>query len=265
MLTRIVTAVVLAILMTLVILFVPYNIFNGIVLLIIMAGLYEFFRITLPPESVYREAAWIYGVASAVSLIILKSPQIFAGVLIAGLFVVALIHMRAATAFEGTTSRIGLTVLGVVYLSATLPFWGFLRGLPHGKALIFMAIASAAMGDTFAMFAGKAFGRHKFAPLASPNKTLEGFLAGFVGSVLSVFVVKLIGWKELPFYHVVAIGVLIGFVGPFGDLIESMFKRDHHVKDSGTIIPGHGGILDRLDAMIFTGPAVFIYAKFLLI
>ena len=265
MLTRIITAIVLAVLMTLVILFAPHNIFNGIVLLIIMGGLYEFFKLMLPPESVYREAAWIYGVCSAVSLIILKSPQVFAGVLIAGLFVLALIHMKVATTFEGATSRIGLSVLGVVYLSATLPFWGFLHGLPHGKALIFMAIAAAAMGDTFAMFAGKAFGRHKFSPLTSPNKTMQGFFAGFIGSILSIFIVKMIGWRELPMAHVLALGVLIGFVGPFGDLIESMFKRDCHVKDSGTIIPGHGGILDRLDAMIFTGPAVFIYAKFLLI
>jgi len=264
MLTRIITAIVLAVLMTAVILFVPHNIFNGIVLLIIMGGLYEFFKLALPPESVYREAAWIYGVCSAVSLIILKSPQVFAGVLIAGLFVISLIHMRVATTFEGTTSRIGLSVLGVVYLSATLPFWGFLHGLSHGKALIFMAIAAAAMGDTFAMFAGKAFGRHKFSPLTSPNKTMEGFFAGFVGSILSVLVVKMIGWRDLPLGHVLALGVMIGFVGPFGDLIESMFKRDWHVKDSGTAIPGHGGILDRLDAMIFTGPAVFIYAKFFL-
>lgn len=261
MLKRIVTAVVLAVLIASSILFLPVNIFNAFILLIIMGGLYEFYKITLPAQEMYREGAWIYGVCAAVALIILKDPQVFAGVLIGGLFIISLIHMKIATTLEGTTSRIGITILGVVYISATMPFWGFLRALEHGQALIFMGIAAAAMGDTFAMFTGKLIGKHKFAALTSPNKTMEGFIAGFAGSVLSVWIIKMIMWKDLPMAHVIGLGVLVAFVGPFGDLIESMIKRDHHIKDSGTIIPGHGGILDRLDAMIFTAPAVYLYAK----
>ena len=136
--------------------------------------------------------------------------------------------------------------------------------LPHGRALVFIGIAATAMSDSFALFGGKLFGRKKFAPLTSPNKTWEGFVSGFLGSVLSVLVVKFIGWKELPYIHVVILGIFIGFIGPMGDLIESLIKRDHHVKDSGDIIPGHGGFLDRLDAMIFVGPFMYLYAKIVL-
>jgi phosphatidate cytidylyltransferase len=169
--------------------------------------------------------------------------------------------MRHSTVLEGLIARIGVTLFGAVYLGATLPFYSLVRELPHGKALVFMGISAAAMSDTFAMFTGKAIGRRKFAPLASPNKTWEGFIAGLAGSVLAVWVVKLIGWRELPLVHVLALGIIIGLVGPMGDLIESLIKRGYHVKDSGGIIPGHGGVLDRLDALVFVGPVLYLYAK----
>lgn len=265
MLTRIISAIVMAALVAAAVLWAPEIVFNALILLIITAGLYEFFKLTLPPVSVYREVAWIFGVVLAAEFLFLGDKSPLAATLVIGLFAVTLVYMRCATTSEGVTAMIGVTLLGVVYLCATLPFFGFLRELPHGKALVFMAISAAAMSDTFALFAGKVFGRHKFAPLTSPNKTMEGFLAGLLGSVLSVFAVKVIAWHDLPSVHAVSIGLLIGFVGPMGDLIESLFKRDYHVKDSGSIIPGHGGFLDRLDAMIFAGPALYFYVKVFII
>ncbi|MBI2341590.1 MAG: phosphatidate cytidylyltransferase [Deltaproteobacteria bacterium] len=263
MTVRIISAIVMAVMVTLVIFFAPPLIFKGIILLLIMGGLYEFFKLALPAEPIYQEAGWIWGIALASSILFLKGPYAFLTALLAGLFIVTLIYMKNATTLEGVTSKIGLTLLGAVYLGATLPFFGLARELSHGRALIFMGISAAAMSDTFALFGGKAFGRHKFAPLTSPNKTMEGFAAGLIGSVLAVFVVRQIAWADLPLHHVVIIGILIGFIGPMGDLIESLFKRDYHVKDSGHIIPGHGGFLDRLDAMIFVGPFVYLYARFL--
>lgn len=265
MITRIISAVVMAVLLTLVILFSPLIAFNGVVLLLVMGGLYEFYRLTLSTDSLYREAAWVYGVAVASSLLFFRPTYLFIAVVLVGLFFVTLIYMYHATTLEGVTSKIGLTLMGAIYLGATLPFWGMIRMLPHGRTLVFMGIAAAAMSDSFAFFAGRAFGRHKFAPLVSPNKTWEGFAAGFAGSIISVFIVKLIGWKDLPILHVVIMGVFIGFIGPMGDLIESLIKRGCHVKDSGSIIPGHGGFLDRLDAMVFVGPFMYLYARLWLV
>ncbi len=248
-----------------VILYAPQMVFNAIVLLIIMGGLYEFYKLTLPNDLIYREAGWIFGITVAASVLFFSTQlHILLTILITGIFIISLIYMKHATTLEGATSRIGLTLLGALYLGATLPFWALLREIPHGRALMFMGIAATAMTDTFGMFGGKLFGRHKFAPLTSPNKTMEGFFAGFVGSVLAIYVIKMIGWKDLPLVHVLAMGIIIGFIGPFGDLIESLIKRDHHVKDSGNIIPGHGGFLDRLDAMIFVGPFMYLYAKLIL-
>lgn len=261
---RIISAVVLSILMASVIIFAPVMIFEGIVLLIIMGGLYEFFKLTLPVDPIYREAGWIWGIAVACSVMFFRDHNIVIAVLLIGVFIISMVHMGHSTILEGITSRIGVTLLGVVYLGATLPFWGLIRTLEHGRALIFLGIASAALCDTFAMFAGKTIGRRKFAPLTSPNKTWEGFFAGIAGSIFGAYVAKAIAWPQMPLLHVLILGLLIGFVGPMGDLIESLFKRDYHVKDSGSIIPGHGGFLDRLDAMIFTGPLVYCYALLVL-
>lgn len=260
MVKRIITAIILAFAMAAVVLWAPLLIFNGVVLLIIAGGLYEFFKLVLPPEPVYHEAGFFWGLAVAAFFLFIGKPYIVFASIVAGLFFISLIHMRHSTTLEGVTANIGLTLLGVVYLGATLPFWGLLRSLPHGRALIFLGIAAAAMCDTFAMFAGKAFGRHKFAPLTSPNKTMEGFIAGIPGSIFGAWLAKIIAWPALPVVHVIILGLVIGFIGPFGDLIESIFKRDYHVKDSGNVIPGHGGFLDRLDAMIFVGPFVYLYA-----
>lgn len=251
----------MAALIAIAILFAPLILFNAIILLVVMGGLYEFYKLTLPSEDIYRETGWVYGVAVTSSLLFFKNPYIFIGTVILGLFFVTLIHMKHSTVLEGVTARIGVTLLGAIYLGATMPYWGMLRSLSHGKALVFMGIAAAAMSDSFALFGGKTFGRHKFAPLTSPNKTMEGFVTGFVGSILGVLIVKFVAWPTLSFLHVIIIGIMIGFVGPFGDLIESLFKRDYHVKDSGNVIPGHGGFLDRLDAMIFVGPVLYLYAR----
>lgn len=264
MLIRIITAIILAALMAAVVLWAPPIVFNGIVLLVIVGGLYEFFKLALPPEAIYREAALIWGLALAAGILFFGEPLVTLAILLGGLFFVMLVHMRHSTVMEGITSRIGITTLGVIYLGATLPFWGLLRVLDHGRALIFIGIAAAALSDTFAFFVGRAIGRRKLARLVSPNKTVEGFVAGFFGSVLGVYLAKIISWPALSLIHVLILGLAIGFVGPMGDLIESVFKRDYHVKDTGHVIPGHGGFLDRLDAMVFTGPLVYLYAKLIL-
>ena len=264
MLTRVITAIILAILTTTVVLWAPQQVFDGIILLIIAAGLYEFFKLTLPTEKLYRITGILWGIIFSATLLFLRHSNAPSAVILSGLFIILLVYMHHATTFEGVVFKVGITLLGVVYLGATLPFWGFLRAMPHGRALVFMGIAAAALCDTFAMFAGKAIGGKKFAPLTSPNKTVIGFIAGFLGSLAGVYIVRIIGWQELPLLHVLIIGLAIGFIGPMGDLIESLFKRDYHVKDSGNVIPGHGGVLDRLDAMIFVGPFVYWYAKWAL-
>jgi phosphatidate cytidylyltransferase len=125
---------------------------------------------------------------------------------------------------------------------------------------VVLACALTWLDDTGAYFAGRAFGRHKLLPKVSPKKTWEGFAGGWLASLAAAFAVRAIGFHALSVVDCLVLGLLAGIVGPTGDLSESLLKRSLDVKDSGRILPGHGGILDRIDALLFNGVLVFVYA-----
>ena len=264
MLKRVLSALVMAALLVVVIFFSPPFVMETFVLILVAGALFEFFKLCLPPERIYHVIGIIWGLSVSLSLLVFRDPTSVLISFVGGLFVVTLVHMKHSTVLTGVTSRIGVTTLGVMYLGMTLPFWALLYRLPYGRVLVLIGIAATAMCDSFALFAGKAFGRHKFAPMTSPNKTMEGFFGGFVGSILTVWLIKLLALPGLQTIHVIAMGLCIGFIGPMGDLVESLFKRDYQVKDSGNLIPGHGGVLDRVDAMVFVGPFLYVYARWFL-
>ena len=111
-------------------------------------------------------------------------------------------------------------------------------------------------GYTFAYFAGRAFGKRKIVPSISPNKTLEGFIGGFIGCVITGIVYAVI--SHIPVYIGAYVGIICGVLAPLGDLFESKLKRLCNVKDSGTLLPGHGGVLDRFDSLMFTAPVTLL-------
>lgn len=120
------------------------------------------------------------------------------------------------------------------------------------------------VGDTAAMGIGKWLGKHKLAPAVSPNKTVEGLIGGFVGAVVISMIVYVWKFSHLPIYHFIIIPILCSLFGQLGDLVESMWKRSLGLKDSSAIIPGHGGVLDRFDSLLFAAPVLYYYAHLLL-
>jgi len=130
---------------------------------------------------------------------------------------------------------------------------------PEGLQWVISALVITWANDTCAYFAGRLFGRHKLHPAVSPNKTWEGFAGGAFGSVAGMFVARWVAFPALTTVDCIALGLLGAVLGPLGDLCESLLKRAHGVKDSGTLIPGHGGLLDRVDALLFNAPAVYLY------
>lgn len=165
------------------------------------------------------------------------------------------------------------TVTGALYGGGTLAFWVLLRHLPEtapepaqpmdGVALVVFPIAVTWMGDTFAYFFGVRFGKKKLIEKVSPKKTVLGGAAGLVGSMLTAGGLGYLLLGDIPGYGIswpvaMLFGAVISVLGQIGDLTESVMKRDAGVKDSGAILPGHGGVLDRLDAIYFTVPAAFL-------
>ena len=155
---------------------------------------------------------------------------------------------------------------GIAYVGCLMGFMIALRVWSKtplsGPELLMMLFIVIWAGDSFAYFAGRSFGRHKLAPIVSPNKTWEGSVAGFVFSIVAAIVCKYTFISEMSLSNAVGIGAIIGVVGQIGDLCESIVKRAAAVKDSGAIIPGHGGMLDRVDSLLFGAPAMYYYLFF---
>lgn len=130
---------------------------------------------------------------------------------------------------------------------------------PVGWKLVFFLLLVVWLGDSGAYYVGRSFGKHKLSPRISPKKTVEGLAGGIVTSIVAAIVIHFTFFKEFPLHHAVIAGVILSFAGVIGDLAESMWKRSAEVKDSGTLIPGHGGFLDRFDSIFFTAPILYCY------
>lgn len=144
----------------------------------------------------------------------------------------------------------------IVYLGIPFSIAADLQN--QGSAELLLLLSVIWTGDTAAFLVGRRWGRHKVTPGISPQKSLEGFIAGFSFSVLAAFLLGsalLPGWSDA---HLVSVGLLLGLTGPLGDLFESLLKRGANIKDSSVLIPGHGGILDRTDSLLFALPAYYL-------
>jgi phosphatidate cytidylyltransferase len=132
-------------------------------------------------------------------------------------------------------------------------------GLRIGPKLVFFLLLVVWLGDAGAYYIGKQFGRHKLSPLISPKKTIEGGIGGILTAIITAVVIHFTFFREFPLLLAIVGGVILSIAGVIGDLAESMWKRSAAVKDSGTLIPGHGGFLDRFDSVFFTAPILYVY------
>lgn len=168
-----------------------------------------------------------------------------------------------------------VTLLGLFYIGLSFSHLLLLRfidsiylvpsasSLSYGSMYLWIAFLGTWASDTFAYFVGSQFGRTKLCPAISPGKTREGAVGGLIGSMLTVLAFG--SFLGITWYHLIAIGLLVGFVAPLGDLVESVIKRYAGVKDSGAFFPGHGGVLDRFDSIMFTVPTVYYYVQVFLL
>ncbi len=158
------------------------------------------------------------------------------------------------------------TLLGALYLGVLGGTLGALRLRPPveaGGRRVVLLLAIVILADTFAFFVGHALGRRRLAPSLSPGKTVEGAIGGLVGGVLGALLVQKLALAELPPLHAAGLGVAVSALGIAGDLEESLLKRWAGAKDSGRLFPGHGGMLDRLDSLLFGAPVLYYYFQYL--
>jgi phosphatidate cytidylyltransferase len=228
--------------------------FHGFFLLITVGALREYFAMGFPGRPRDQVIGIAFGLA--VSSIVFF-PQLTPGdMVLAPLLVLMLsIYLFLHGQIEERLARLAWTLLGSLYLGYLLPHWSSLFRLPHGRAWVFFVLVVIMAGDISAYFVGRRFGTKKLAPEISPGKTVEGAIGYVLGSVSAGCLTGISLAVGLSWLELAMLSGLLSVLGQVGDLFESWIKRAFAVKDSGRLLPGHGGLLDRLDSLIF--PAVF--------
>lgn len=242
----------------------PPGLLALLVALASLIGLWEYFRIVFKDD--FNVAAYPFLLIAAIfaAAIIWAAHQQVPAYILA-----ALLLNLAGCAFYGffrfrpdfpVVSMITRQVCGVVYVPLSLATLVLLYRSDNGAAWVFLVLAVVFSGDTAAFYVGRTWGRRKLCPNVSPGKTVEGAVGGVAGSVVAGSLVKLLALPELPWQESMIFFVAASVLGQAGDLFESILKRTSGVKDSGTLLPGHGGILDRIDALLFVAPLAFLFS-----
>jgi len=179
-----------------------------------------------------------------------------------GMITILILRLILVNNPSGSIFHIGPLGLGIFYIAGFLSFQWHIRMYEEGVKYIFLLYASVWLADTFAYYIGTYLGNHKLYPSVSPAKTVEGAVGSVIGGMIGSVVIKfLLEIKGISLGFSLMIGALLGLSAIVGDLIESMIKRDAGVKDSSSLIPGHGGILDKIDGLLVSGPILYIVMR----
>lgn len=227
-------------------------------------GANELFGMTLPnarPLQSWGLLASLGLYAAMVLSVDPRTPSLAITALVLGGVGVSLLYPEP---IEGAAARLAWLIAGPMYIGGLLGALGLLFSRPNGGGWALLAMMLAWLADTGGYFTGRAFGKRRLAPRISPGKTVEGAAGGILGSIAGALLAHFWYLPALSLGGALALGVVAGALGQVGDLGISLIKRSRRIKDSGWIIPGHGGMLDRIDALLFTSAMAWVYAEWLL-
>jgi phosphatidate cytidylyltransferase len=237
--------------------------FSAIAAAGIMLGLYEYYRLSTPGGEVQGLTA----AAAVLAAFYFGRHELIVAIIAALVIVELLVQLFARGKDEDFSEMLpaaAIRIFGVLYVAVLGGYIIAIRVIESpipqlaAKLLTLFFIVVFA-GDTGAYYTGRAMGRRRLAPRVSPGKTVEGAIGGLLGNVVAALIAHFTFFPELKIIHAVPLALLMGVLGITGDLCESMLKRGASAKDAGNLIPGHGGLLDRLDSMLFNAPLLYYY------
>ncbi|MBW2170980.1 MAG: phosphatidate cytidylyltransferase [Deltaproteobacteria bacterium] len=230
--------------------------------LVAAVALLEYYALVLPGDTLVTKVS---GLVLGLTLLFSVSAdvQVVPAVLVLVFFGSALICLTLFHPQAPVPEMLYRQVTGLIYIPLLLGHLILIRDWDHGVTWVFFLLAVIFAGDTAAYYTGKTFGHHKLSPNISPGKTVEGAVGGLVGNLLVGVPFKIYCFAEFGWGPWLALILVMGVLGQAGDLTESMLKRSAQFKDSGKIFPGHGGLLDRIDALIFAAPALYYFKTYL--
>jgi len=262
-LKRIIAALVLTPLFLILIIKGSYVHYSMLVVVLASLGLWEYFNLIGDRvDRRLRNIGILWGVLLAGGFHV-GSSQVIIAMLALGFISVCLVRLSKVGDLGTVFQEIGYTFLGPLYVGLLLGHLSLIRATVEGREWTLLLFFTIWMGDIAAFYTGLSIGKHKLYPEISPNKTIEGAIGGTLGCFMVVAAAKVFYMNQLSVVDVAVLSIGIAVMGQLGDLCESMFKRAAGVKDSGNLIPGHGGILDRFDSVLFAAPFLYYYLVFI--
>lgn len=258
MLPRLISGIVgLCVVLPIVIWGGPYSVWWLMLPFLVIAS-DEYVRMATPRLPMVARVAY-HAAALGLAAVAVHAPA-YLLLALGGLVMVTMtLTMLLQTEVELAANQAIRLAFGFAYVPLLMAPLAYIRQEPAGVGWIFFLLASTWLGDTGAYFAGRGFGKTPLFPRVSPKKTREGVLGGLVAAVVGACVFKAFLLPDLSWPLAILVSAVLDIAGVVGDLVESMLKRAFGVKDSGTIMPGHGGVLDRIDSLLFTGPLLWAF------
>jgi len=217
-------------------------------------GLREYYNLTLPHSKRIERTVGI-GLGVILSFILSFSDmKEISPFLVLMLAILSILFMATSEDLSSTVSKMGMTLFGILFVGFLLAYVSIIRSMVNGRLWVLFLIVTVWAGDISALLIGSLFGRHKLYPKISPKKTFEGLFGSIIGSIIMALAFSLLFFPNTEKRFCIFLAVGLGILGQLGDFTESMLKRSAQVKDSGGLIPGHGGMLDRLDSFLFSAP-----------
>ncbi|UCD33039.1 MAG: phosphatidate cytidylyltransferase [Desulfobacterales bacterium] len=243
-----------------------FAVFIGIACIL---ALWEYFRIVFDKKS-KAELGLIQLLGFITSPIIIWAAYINSFktlwvTIILNLMFSALISLQQSKNNSYVSEIMAKQIMGIIYIPLLISHLVLIRNGIDGIIWIYFLLVIVFFGDTGAFYIGSYFGRHKLSPIISPNKTIEGALGGIAANLCGGALFKYFFIPRLPWGLSLLFFLLLGVVGQVGDLFESKLKRNSNIKDSGSLLPGHGGILDRIDALLFAAPLAYLFKEYILL
>ncbi|SYZ73798.1 putative Phosphatidate cytidylyltransferase [Candidatus Zixiibacteriota bacterium] len=261
--------VLIAIIFIPLLIFIMYqggNLLAGMILVLACLGMIEY--LVAQQVKIFLPVFWLplTAVIIMIFLSIFLGPKWGAGIFIIYFMTQGMLISFAREDPGESFALNAALVWGVAYLGFLYPFVYLIRQISQGSGgdwLLFL-FGTIWLSDSLAMWVGKAIGCHKLSPIVSPGKTIEGFIAGLFGGIFVAVIMSFWRLHIIPFPILLGAGLLVSLTGQLGDLAESLWKRSLGIKDSSKIIPGHGGVLDRFDSLLFAAPFLYAALRFII-
>jgi len=258
---RVVTALIVIPPLIAIIWFAPLYALALLLMVVALASLHEFYRMITPP---IQKGLMIINYVLTVFLFssLIFREHFYVGILpLFFMIPLGYILLSPSRAYSLKHEGTGLALVGTYYVCLPLMLLLLTARLPQGKLWIFYLLSVVFAGDTASFYVGRGLGKHALTRV-SPGKTWEGTVGGILANAVIAGLYGAFFFPSLSLASVMVLGMIIGIFGQIGDLVESLFKRSSELKDSGTLLPGHGGLLDRIDSLLFAIPVLYLYLGF---